>query len=1018
MFLRLLETHGRALVCLTLALAVAGLIAVLHLPVGLFPVTSFPRVRIEVDAGAMPAAQMLLQVTQPLEEQTRAVPGALDVQSTTSRGSAEIFIDFPWGSDMTQALLRVDAALAQTLPQLPEGTTYEAIQMSPSVLMPFASYALVSDSISAQTLRRMAQFQIAPRLTGIEGVSRVGVQGGEIPEVQVTVAPQALRAHGLTLEDVTSALSASNALDALGRLEDDDRLYLTLGNNAFSSPASVADVLLRAPGGKLVRLGDIASVQAGMVPQWLLVKDNGKAAVTLDVYQQDSADVVRLARTVDTQLAAFVRTQPASLHVYQWYDQTALVRSSISALTEAILIGLALAAIVVLAALRNLRAALIALAIVPIAVLGTTLLLSMLGATLNIMTLGGIAAAIGLLIDDAIVMIEHIARRAGAAGIDTPSAAVLPAAREFLPPLTGSSLATLIIFVPLAFLSGITGAFFKSLSMTMVAALSVSWLLAALIVPLAARRLIRFDTWHDPLAGSPGRWARWHARMLQQIFSRPWLPALVLLLLLLAALLAYHQTGSGFLPQMDEGGFVLDYQTRPGTSLAETDRELSNVEAILAADPAVDTYSRRTGAGLGGDLKESYQGDFFVHLVAPGRRARLDEIMDRITSRIGAQVPGIQLDPHQVLDDMIGDMVGRPQPIVIELTAADPRRLGAVATRVASAIRGVAGVVPESIDDGVIPAGDALQVQVDPAAAASAGDTVQDIQNQLQQYLTGSVVTRYAGTLQTVGVRVRLQAPDQPLYRSKLGELPLRSPTGRNFPLGAVATVHFVAGQPQITRNNLAQVVDVTAETAAHQDLGAAIAAVRSALAAPGVLPPDIDYRIGGAYEQQQQALAGMIRVFFAAAAAEFALLLFLYQSVRLALIVLVSALLSSGAAFLGLWATGVPLNITAMMGVVMIVGISTEMAIFFVSEYRELARSLPRREALQAAARNRLRPIAMSSIAMMLALLPLGAAISGSGDQMLQPLAIAIMAGTLVQLPLVLLIVPALIDLAQRHAR
>ncbi|HEX4023444.1 MAG TPA: efflux RND transporter permease subunit [Steroidobacteraceae bacterium] len=1015
MLARLIEHRGRALLCVAAALGLAGLVAGLRLPIGLFPVASFPRIRIEVDAGSMPARQMLLEVTQPLEEQARAVPGALDVQSTTSRGSAQIFVDFPWRSDMNQALLRVDSALAQTLPDLPAGTTYAAIQLSPTALMPFASYALVSDQVSPAALRRLAQYQIAPRLTGIGGIRRVGVLGGQTPEVEVSVSPQRLQAYGLTLADVAGALSATNAISAVGRLEDNDLLYLAIADNAFTSPRSVSEVVLRTGRSGIVRLSDVATVAAGSVPQWLLVNDNGKPAVTLDVYQQDSADALGLARSVDASLAAFMRTQPPSIQLYKWYDQTQLVRSSIGAMAEAILIGLAFAALVVLGALRNWRAAVVAMTVVPLAVLITVLVMYLLGMTFNIMTLGGVAAAIGLLIDDAIVMIEHIARRAGVPGLPQPHAAVLPAAREFLTPLFGSSLATVIIFIPLAFLSGITGAFFRFLSLTMVSALVVSCVLTALIVPLLARGLIDFNAWHDPAHGRESRLTRWHGRALRGLFAHPWLIAAGVAMLIAAALAAYEHVGTGFLPRMDEGGFVLDYQSAPGTSLAESNRELGQVEAILKANPYVYTYSRRTGAGLGGDLKESYQGDFFVRLVDSSRRPPLWQVMDRVNADITARVPGIQLDPHQLLDDMIGDMVGRPQPVVIQLSAANPDVLDGVAVKVADALGKVPGIVPDSVNNGVIPAGDALEVHVDPAAAAALGATVAEVQSQLYHYLYGSVVTHYLGTVQDVGVRLRLQASQDPLYRADLGQLLMRSPDGRVFPLRSVARIGFVSGQPQITRDNLAQVVPVTAEIGGGHDLGSTIAAVRQSLQRPGLLPPGVYYSIGGAYRQQQLALAGMIKVFAAATAAEFILLLFLYNRLWLPLIIIVSAVLSSGAVFIGLWLTGTQFNITAMMGMVMIIGIATEMAIFFASEYQALEQTMPPRAALQAAALNRLRPIAMSTLAMILALLPLGAALSGSGDQMLQPLAIAIIAGIVVQLPLVLLVMPVLIGLTRR---
>ncbi|HUY84726.1 MAG TPA: efflux RND transporter permease subunit, partial [Steroidobacteraceae bacterium] len=605
-FVRVLENNRVAFLCVAFALTAAGVFAAIGLPVGLFPVVSFPRIRIEVSAGSMPAKQMLIDVTQPLEEAARAVPGAVDVVSTTSRGAAQIFVDFPWNSDMNQALLRVATGFAQTLPSLPPGTTYDAIQMSPNVIMPFVSYALISDQVSPAELRRLATYQIGPLLTGIQGIRRVGVTGGQTPEVEVTVNPLKLAAYGLTLGDVSRAVAASNTVGAVGRLEDNDLLYLAIDDNAFTSVRSVRDLTLRTPPGGIVRLGQVADVRMGSVPQWLLVDDNGRPAVTFDVYQQDSADSLSLAKSVQAALDAFMKTQPASIHLYKWYDQTELVRSSIGAVEEAILIGLALAALVVLAFLRNWRVAAVAISVVPLAVLITILLLYALGMTFNIMTLGGVAAAIGLLIDDAIVMIEHIARRAGAPDLADANAAVLPAAREFLAPLFGSSLATIIIFVPLAFLSGLTGAFFKFLSLTMASALVISYALTALIVPLLARGIIDFQAWTDPAHGRETWLTRAQARALDALFARPVWIGVALAVLIGGGYLAYRHVGTGFLPRMDEGGFVLDYQTAPGTSLAETNREISQVEAILKNNPYVDTFSRRTGAGLGGDLTESY----------------------------------------------------------------------------------------------------------------------------------------------------------------------------------------------------------------------------------------------------------------------------------------------------------------------------------------------------------------------------------------------------------------------------
>ncbi|HJU19073.1 MAG TPA: efflux RND transporter permease subunit [Stellaceae bacterium] len=1015
-FVAWLERHRRSLVFVAFALALAGLFAGLTLPVGLFPVVSFPRIRVRVEAGTMPARQMLVTVTEPLEEVARAVPGAVGINSTTSRGSAQIFVQFPWGSDMREALLQVDAAFAQKLPDLPRGTRYEALEMSPNAIMPFVSYALISNKVSSADLRRLAQYRITPLLTGISGVRRVGVLGGQIPEIQVSVSPQKLQAYGFTIAEVANALSAANTVTAVGRLEDNDLLYLTISNNAFTSLASVANVNLRNAKGGIVRLGDIAQVAIGAVPQWLLVYDNGQPAVTFDVYQQNSADSLSLARAVAQRLAAFMATQPKSIHLYKWYDQTALVRSSVAAVEEAIIIGLIFAGFVILGFLRNGRAALVAMVVVPMAVLITVLLLALLGMTFNIMTLGGIAAAIGLLIDDVIVMIEHIARRAGLPGLDDARGRVLAAAREFLAPLSGSSLATIIIFVPLAFLSGVSGAFFRFLALTMASALVISFVLTAFTVPLLARGIIDFARWRDPQHGRETWLGRAHGGILRLLFRHPSLIALGVAILVGAGYLAYRNVGTGFLPRMDEGGFVLDYRTAPGTSLSETNREIKEVAGILRKNPYVYTFSRRTGAGTGGDFLETYQGDFVIRLVAPSRRPPIWTVMDEIANKITAEVPGVRFDPHQLLGDMIGDMVGRRQPVVIALSAKNPDVLGGVAAAVAQAIARIPGVEPASVNDGVVPAGDALEIHVDPSAAAMAGITAAEVEAQLTRYLHGAVVTSYLGAVQPVGVRLWLDPPHDRIYRDELGKLLIRAPDGHVFPLETIARITFVAGQPEITRDNLAQIVAVTAELRGGHDLGSTVAAVEAALAKPGLIPAGVTYETGGAYKQQQLAARGMIKVFAAAALAEFILLLFLYERFVLPVIIIASSLISTSAVFIGLWATGVELNITAMMGMVMIVGIATEMAIFLVSEYQALAAAMPLHQALAEAARNRLRPITMSTLAMGLALLPLGAAISGSGDQMLQPLAIAIIAGILVQLPLVLLAMPVAIGLAIRQ--
>ena len=1015
-FVTWIEHHRRSLTVAAFALALAGMFAVAAMPVGLFPVVSFPRIRLEIASGSRPPRQQLLDVTAPAEAALREVPHVLGVESRTSRGASQIYVDFPWGTNMQLAFLAVQGRMAQILPGLPAGTSYHVVQMLPNVLMPFSAYALTSRTISQVALQRLAQFAIAPLLSGIPGVSHVGVLGGDQREIEVDVDPAKLRAFGLTLGAVQTAIARANTLQSVGHLQDNDLLYLVLADNGFRDVGSVRAITLRTAQG-VVPLSEIATVTAGVVPRWYLVVDQGRPAVEIGIYQQANANSVALQRAVAARLARFMRTQPASLHLVKWYDQTQLVQSAARAVEAAILIGLVLAALVLLGFLRNWRATLVAMLIVPMAMLITVLLLFALGVSFNIMTLGGLAAAVGLLIDDVIVMLEHIARRAGVPGVLAPEARVLEAAREFLRPLTGSSLATIVIFVPLAFLSGITGAFFRFLSLTMASALVISYVLTAFVAPLLARGLIDFRRWHDPGHGRDGRLKRAHRRAIGVLTRFPALIALGVLLMLGIGYAGMTRVGTGFLPHMDEGGFVLNYQTAPGTALTESNRELTQVEAILRADPDVAAFSRRTGAGLGGDLNEPNQGDFFVRLIPPARRPGIWAIMDRLSRRIAARVPGLRFSTTQLMSDMIGDLVGRPQPVVIDLSAADPAILPRVARRVAARIARVPGIDPASVDDGVVPAGDALEIHVDPATAAMEGLTPAGVQRQVNAYLHGDVVTSYLGPDQDVGVRVWLDPAQRTLRRRALGRLPIRAPNGHILPLGALAKIAFVSGQPELVRKNLQLVVPVTAEISGRS-LGGAIAAIRTVLRAPGLLAAGVHARLGGLYRQQQIAFAGMVRVFVAALIAELILLLFLYESFILPLIIVATSLLSTGAVFFGLWLTGVELNISALMGMVMIIGIATEMAIFYVSEYQALAREMPARQALTEAAVNRLRPIAMSTLAMVLALAPLAAAIGGAGDQMQQPLAIAIICGIVVQLPLVLLAMPVAIGLTLRGAR
>ncbi len=799
-------------------------------------------------------------------------------------------------------------------------------------------------------------------------------------------------------------------------MSDHYKLFLLLADNQPQNVAALRNVVVRAAAGGVVRVGDIATVARGTVPQWVRVTADGQDAVLMQVYQQPAANSVQMVADVKARLNGYRAQLPKGVKIATWYDQSQLVTAAASSVRDAILIGIALAGLVLFVFLRNTRVIFVAMLVVPAVLAITVLLLSVLGMSFNMMTLGGMAAAVGLIIDDVIVMLEHIMRRLREGGGHLHER-IAGAAWEFTRPLTGSSAATIVIFLPLAFLTGVTGAFFKALSLTMASALVISYLLTWVVVPLLAERFL--DARHA-VEHPPGRLAkralRFYEDVLLRVLEWPVLLLLGVIPLLLLGVIAYKSVGSGFMPKMDEGGFILDYISTPGTSLQETDRLLNKVETIIRANPYVDTYSRRTGLQLGGGLTEANTGDFFIRL-KDSSRPPIETVMDDIRGKIETQVPGLEIDTAQLMEDEIGDLVSVPQPIEIKLYGDNPQQTNASAKKIAAQIAKVNGVV--GVRNGINPAGDALLVQVDPAKAALAGVDPQSVADQVAAAAAGTVAAQLPQSPKMVGVRVWVP-PSARARMEQLAALPISDGAGHVFPLSRVATLHVQTGQPQIDRENLKRMVAVNARISGR-DLGSTASDVKKILEQPNELPKGIYYELGGVYQQQQQAFKGLTIVLVAAIALVFALLVFLYESFRVALTVLAMPLLAICAVFIGLWLTGTELNISAMMGMTMIVGIVTEIAIFYFSEFadvsaqRETAGVAAQREALLEAGRNRARPILMSTIAAILTLSPLALAI-GRGSQMQQPLAIAIIAGMLVQVPLVLLVMPTLYSLLHRR--
>ncbi len=1009
--MRTLANHARALWLAVLLLTLGGIVAAMALPVSLFPHIDYPRVVVSVDAGERDAAQMAAEITRPIEIALRAVPGATQIRSTTSRGTAEVSLNFPWGHDMVAATLATQGALATALPDLPPGTRFDVRRSDPTIF-PVLGLALTSSTLDQEALRQIAELQLRPALTAVGGVAGVEVLGGAAREFAVDVDPIRAQALGLSLPDIAAILGKANDVRGAGRIEDRHRLYLVLAQNRVASIDDLAATPIKvgqSAAAGLVTLGQVATIHPATEPGYRRVTSDGRDAVLVNIRQAPDGDSVRIVRDVDARLKTL--GLPPSVKVTPFYDQSELVIGAANAVRDAILLGAVLAGIVLFVFLRSGRLMLITGLMLPAVLAGTCLILFALGMSFNMMTLGGMAAAVGLVVDDAVVMLEHIMRRLQE-GTAKGVKGVLAAAAEMGTPLFGSTTATIVVFLPLAFISGVTGGFFKALALTMVAALTLSLLYARFVIPLAAAYWLRDKDAEaaERAGGFMGGLGRGYGRAADRAFARPGLFTLLLGIgMALLGWTAWSHVPSGFMPKMDEGGFILDYKAQSGAALSDTDRLLRQMEQIIAATPEVASYSRRTGIQLGGGLTEADEGDLFIRLKS-GSRRDIEAVMADIRQQVAAKVPGLEIETAQLMEDLIGDLTAVPQPIEVKVFGDDPAALGAAAGKVGAAIGKVAGVV--EVVDGLRVAGDAISIKVDPARAAQQGLDSDMVESQLEALIGGTAATRVRLGEQLVTVRVRAPA-DLRARAADLGQLLIVAPDGHGVRVDQIATIAIAAGQQQLTREDLAPFIAVTARLEGR-DLGSAMKDVRAAVTRLA-LPSSIRIGYGGLYAQQQQSFADLSLVFAAALLLTALLLTFLFERIAWTVAALATVLLSAAAVLCGLWITGIELDISALMGLTMVVGMVTELVIFFLAEIdRDKPVDLA---ALREAGSKRLRPILMSALIAILTLSPLALGLSrGAGLQ--QPLATAIIFGLIAAVPLVLLFLPALLAVLSRDRR
>ncbi len=1014
--------YSKSLIFLILVLAGAGAYLAFTIPISVFPQTNFPRVVIGVDNGVMPIDQMMVTITRPIENSVNSVIGLQQVRSITSRGSAEIDLFFDWHVDMVTTLQLVDAALSHVRAQLPPTANIETHRLS-FASFPIIGYSLTSDTVPQTRLWTLATYDLAPRLNRLDGVASVVVQGGQEPEFTITPDPARLLTANVTVTDILEAVRRTNLVDSPGLLPEGHELYLTLIDGQVKDPSQLGQIVIKTTQtGVPVRIADVASVAPGVKPVYTMVTANGKQAVLLNISRQPDTNTVAVADEVHTELDRIRQGLPPGVNVAPFYDQSEIVVESIKSVRDAIIIGLILASIIMVLFLRDWGTSAVAALVIPATVMVTFIALRLMGESFNLMTLGGLAAAVGLVIDDAIVVVENVAlhRDAGQGRIE----AIHSALQEITAPLVGSTITPIVVFLPLIAITGVTGVFFRALAITVGVSLMTSLALALTWTPTLSQYFIHKKDSAVPLdeslsekerllaaedAALSGRFRRvvdFYERSLRFALERPRWIAIFAALLVVVSYFCYRGLGSDLLPEMDEGGFVLDYITPAGTSLAETNRLISHIEQMIRSVPEVESYSRRTGLQLGlAAVTEANTGDIAVKLKSKRSRS-VEDVMDELRSEIKQQEPAVDVEFTQVLQDMIGDLSNAPEPIQIKLFSPDADLLGEWGPKVANNISKVNGVVDilNGIDNTI--SGPATVFRVDPAVTARAGFTPEEVSLDASAILEGEpAVTPLIA--QDIPYTIRIRYPDS--NRSSLAAMSntlLNSASGHTASLGSLAAITQLPGQTEIRRENLQRDIAVTARLEGR-DLGSAVAAVQKVINTLHV-PSGIRVEYGGTYAEQQQSFRDLMMVLVVAIVLVFLVLLFEFRTLAAPIAILASAVLSTSGVFLALLITRTTFNIASFMGLIMVVGIVAKNGILLLdADQRFRVAGFTPHDAMIQAGRRRLRPIVMTAMAAVAGMLPLALAL-GAGSQMLQPLAISVIGGITISMVLSLIITPA----------
>ncbi len=993
-----------------LALIIAGgIFSYTRMQTSLFPEITFPKIKIIADAGLQPVNKMMVTVTKPLENVIKQIPDLNNIRSITSRGSCEISAYMDWKANIDLSQQRIESKISQVRNQLPADVQITVEKMNPSIL-PVMGYTLESHNKSPIELKLLANYTIKPFLSQVQGVSEVRIIGGKTKEYWLQLDARKMSALGLTPDSVNNALAQTNFIKSNGYLADYKFLYLAVTDATVHSTADLGNIVVKNDGRRIVRVQDIAEVQIREAVEFTKINANGREGVLVAVIKQPNANLVDLSSAMEKKITDLQKILPAGVSIRPYYIQADFVTESIKSVTDSLWVGLVLAIIVAIIFLRSLKASATILITIPVTLCLSLIVLNAIGYTFNIMTLGAIAAAIGLIIDDAIVVVEQIHRTHEEHPAEPTTTLLQKAIGYLLPAMIGSSISTIVIFFPFVLMSGVAGAYFKVLTNTMIITLLCSFFVTWIGLPVIYLLLTKKNQRKTPkqIKAHTVKSQRW----VSFFIKRPVISLFIMAGLIALVIIILPKLQTGFLPEMDEGSIVLDYASPPGTSLEVTDQMLREAEKIITATPEVAAYSRRTGTQMGFFITEPNTGDYLIQLKKE-RDKSTEEVIADIRKKIESTQPALRIEFGQVIGDMLGDLMTSVQPVEVKIFGDNQKQLQDLSKQVAGVVSGVEGAA--DVFNGIVIAGPSVSIEPDYSKLAQFGITPVNLQYQLQTSMEGNIVGNILEKEQLSPVRI-VYPNNRKMSVADIGNMQIFLPNGKLNPISSLASVTVNPGDAEVQRENLQSMGVVTARLE-NSDLGTVIKEIQAQIKSKINLPEGYHIEYGGAYAEQQKSFSELLMILITASLLVFGVILFLFRDFKTALIILLVSVLGIAGSYLALYITGTPLNVGSYTGLIMIVGIIGENSIFTFLQFKEALHERSVDESIIYSISTRLRPKLMTALGAIIALLPLALGI-GAGAQLHQPLAIAVIGGFIIALPLLLIVLPSLLRILYRNAK